>query len=196
MKTTIEKETEAKTDIVAAVQDAIVAAPSRAAFLSAHEKLADLGSERNKAEEETKQLVKDRESGKDAPSAHARGLLAGLKPSDASIEESLGRARRRLAVIQEAEVMQNRILRELRNKMSSEVNLELRKARQPLVASMAAALRELRTAVDEDAQVRAALTAGGVDLSWIDLLVFVPVSVDCDYSKGWKEARIAQGYAV
>ena len=190
------KTTEQQIDMTAEVERAAKAAPSRAGFLATHEKSNELTSERTKETEDINRLVKERDAGKDTASSRAADLLAGKKPSDSTIEEELGRARRRLAVINEALAMQSRTVQGLRTKMSEEINLALRQVRQPLVTRMAGALRELRAAADEDVQLRGVLAKVGMDLTYMDCLVFAPVSGETGFDDGWLDGRRVEGYQV
>lgn len=178
------------------VQRIIEAVPSRHPLLSATCKLATLVAQRAETVKEIDRLSKEEASGKDQPAARAEVLLSGGELSSETVGDALRDARRKLAVINEAESMLRRTIRELTVKFSQEVNVALKSARQVLVSRMATAIQDLRAAASEDARLREELGKGGVDLTHVDSLTFLPIGGGCDFSLGWEASRKAEGYTV
>jgi phosphoenolpyruvate carboxylase len=100
-----------------------------------------------------------------------------------------------LAVVADAVSLQSRTVRELRAKVSDEVNQALKAVRQPLVARTAAALRELQEVAVEDAKVLSSLAYADVDSATVGSIGFAPVSA-WGSDQAWLNERRAQGYSV
>jgi hypothetical protein len=190
-------ETTKQTNIFDDIRKAIEAAPSRAALIAAEKKSAELGAKRTETEVEISQLIRELRAGKDEPTARATELLEGKQLSDNPLSVDLGAARRRLATLAQAIAQLQRTIRELRTRVTGEVNVSLRPARQALVTRMSAAITTLRAGASEDDAVRAELQRGGVDVAMVDVLGFAGASGERDdLSDWWRSARIAQGYTL
>jgi hypothetical protein len=189
-------ETEKPVDIMAEIQVSLNS-PTRAALSAAMAQSDELRSKAKATEEEVNRLGKELgAAGKNDQTAKAKALLAGLPISDATLRESLFAAQRRLAVIVEAQGIQQRTIRQLRCAFSEEVNAALRTKRAALVNRIATALHTLRSATIEDGQVRQALSRGGVDLMYVDDLAFMPMSACLTPEDIWFAARRGEGYTV
>jgi hypothetical protein len=183
-------------DVTSEVRRVLQVAPSRGPLATAKQKAAELGAKRDTAAAEIAELAKDQDAGRDLPASRAKDLLAGKEVLDTKMSDATWAARRRLAVIEEAMGIQARTIRELRERLSREVNLALRPIRQPLVTRIAAALKELRLAATEETLVLETLTGDEVDMGFIDRLTFAPVGSDCAFDAGWLNGRKFEGYEV
>lgn len=189
-------ETEKPIDIMAEVQSSLNS-PTRAALSTAMAKSDELRSKASATREEVDRLGKElAAAGKTDQTTKAKALLAGLPISDTTLRESLFAAQRRLAVIGEAQGIQERTIRQLRCAFSEEVNAALRTKRAVLVNRIATALHQLRAATIEDGQVRQALSRGGVDLMFCDDLAFMPMSAGVTPEDVWFAARRGEKYTV
>jgi hypothetical protein len=99
-----------------------------------------------------------------------------------------------LRVVTEAIQLQTRVVRDLENQLSCEVNAALKKFRQPLVSRMADALRELRAVDAENAQIGSELSKHHVNCG--DNIAFVPVSYESAFDARWFAGVKQQGYVV
>lgn len=189
-------ETEKPIDIMAEIQ-VTLNSPARAALSAAMAQSDELRRKAKATREEVDRLGKELgAAGQADQTAKAKALLAGLPISDTTLRDSLFAAQRRLAVIVEAQGIQERTIRQLRCTFSEEVNAALRTKRAVLVNRIATALHQLRAATIEDGQVREALSLAGVDLMWVDDLAFMPMSACVTPEDIWFAARRGEGYTV
>jgi hypothetical protein len=194
MKTT--NNTPTATDLAAEVKRAIETAPSHAPLIAAKAKLEDLTAKANREAEEIERLSKEFAAGKDDTAEHAKDLLAGKEISERRIKDAIQSAHRRAEVIREAINIQTRDVRELEGKLSSEVYSTLKKVRQPLVTRIAEALKVLRAAATEEANITRALNEARVfRAGFDDGVAFAPCGSSA-FDQQWMSARKAQGYAV
>jgi len=183
-----------KNDLVQEVKLAVEGAPSHARLIAAKTKLEELRAKANGESGEIDRLAGELAKGKQNATERAKELLAGRPVADTAISDSIKAAQRRLEVIQEAVSLQTRTVRELENALSSEVNASLKKVRQPIVSRMASALKELRAAAAEDAEIGKALAPYRVGGG--DSIAFVPVSAASAWDTQWFNAMKAQGYTA
>jgi predicted nucleic acid-binding Zn-ribbon protein len=200
------KQTQAPIDIdlTEGVRQALESAPSRAKLAAANTKHLQLNQQRIATESEIAKLCEQIAAAEKAGSVvddikeSARQLLAegGEVAPFTPLREELRAAERRLKVINTAMTAQLREIRDLTNAFSVEVNRSLRVVRQAKVTAMAMALRELRTGVEHDAEVRRLLRDSGVNANRIDEIYFIGASDQCLFDTGWFESRRSQGYQL
>jgi hypothetical protein len=170
--------------------------PARTVLDAGYAVADELRTKHIATQKEITELAKLVLAGKDGTAERAKDLLDGKPLTDATLTEKLAVAQRNLVTITAAQGMQERKIRQLRAEFSESVNVALRPIRQAMVTRIALALRELRTAAVEESQVIAALSKGGVDLSYIDRLTFAHVSTELMPDGIWFEARRGEGYTV
>lgn len=175
------------------VQRAVETAPSCAPLAAARTKLQGLTDQINAEHTEIERLRAVHAAGNDTAHSRAKDLLAGKGMADEAVAESIRAALRRVDVLKAAVTMHTGTVRQLEGNLSGEVNASLKKARQPLVTRTAAALRELRAVVAEDALIGSELNRYRVPTS--DSIEFAPVS-QMQYDVRWFAGIKAQGYTV
>jgi hypothetical protein len=183
-----------KNDVMLEVQLAACNAPSYEALNRATDKLASLNTVAGDEQEIIDRLAKQQESGADDKAERARALLDGKAVADTAIKETIAAAYRRLGVVKEAIAIQTRVVQVLQAQHGGEVNTAIKKSRQPLVSRMAAALKELRAAAADDAEIVTALAKHGIRGG--DSIVFIPVSAYSAQDEQWLRGMRAMNYTV
>jgi hypothetical protein len=184
-----------KSDVVIDVRLAVENAPSYPALAEATRKLASLNTVAGDEQETIDKLTKQQEAGADDKTERVRALLDGKSiAADTTTKESLAAAHRRLGVAREAIAIQARIVQDLQVKHGGEVNAAIRKLRQPLVSRMTSALKELRSANADEAEIGTALARHGIRGG--DNIIFVPVSSFSAHDEQWYRAMRALNYSV